>query len=746
MVLSIIVVASYILLLVLALAFHWGRGGQPALRWMAAYQAASVLLVGTYAAGPILGTPIPGIVTALLHLLCLSLLGAVTFEYIEHPGAWVWPASGGLAMLALVAGGMLEPMPGMFGQAWLPALTGSPPSPVAVAAIGLWLLGLWTQLGFVVASLQQARLPLHANRRLFWGLAIPVVLGGEALAVWGQGLSPAVAQVVRLAGVVGLSYALIATRLFDVRNFARHVVMQVLLLIVTTVFLLLAIQLASVAGSTGWALGLIPVALGVGLVYQIVRGLAEPAIRQLVLNTGYDTSRSTREFSERVANLLDVPELARAVAGTFGTMFGARHVILLLLTTQKDGWVTLQPVPVKGREPVPPTTFAANNPVVGALQRQREPLLQYDVDVDPAYRSLAAAERDWLRNLGVDVYLPVRDGADTLAVFAVGPRASGDPYRAEELGLLAALVDQSATVLKNSRLFMDLKALNDSNETLNRSLQSTNEALGRMSEVKSDFITIASHELRTPLAQLRGYAELLGAAVGQGSLQPEAVRDIVDSIQLAADRMDHVYTQMLDVSQLDVDAVELRLDDTSMDVVLRSAAEPYLAAMRERKLSLTVQGLRQLPSVRADAPRLVQAFGHLIGNAVKYTPDGGRIEIAARVVNANGGSPSVEVVVADSGIGIEPRYHELIFEKFFRTGNVIQHSTGATKFMGAGPGLGLPLAKGIIERHGGRIWVESSGQDLKALPGSRFHVVLPVNPPPFMQAAATPATVRQPTG
>jgi signal transduction histidine kinase len=86
----------------------------------------------------------------------------------------------------------------------------------------------------------------------------------------------------------------------------------------------------------------------------------------------------------------------------------------------------------------------------------------------------------------------------------------------------------------------------------------------------------------------------------------------------------------------------------------------------------------------------------------------------------------VEIVVSDTGIGIDPRYHELIFVKFYQTGELALHSTGKTKFKGGGPGLGLAIARGVVEAHQGRIWVESSGHDEENCPGSKFTVVLPV--------------------
>jgi signal transduction histidine kinase len=118
----------------------------------------------------------------------------------------------------------------------------------------------------------------------------------------------------------------------------------------------------------------------------------------------------------------------------------------------------------------------------------------------------------------------------------------------------------------------------------------------------------------------------------------------------------------------------------------------------------------------------------LIGNAIKYTPDDGNISIqASSVPSRQDRDEYVEVVIADKGIGIDPKYQELIFEKFFRIGDSQLHSTSDTKFKGAGPGLGLHIARGVIEAHGGRIWVESEGEDEQRLPGSRFHIILPVH-------------------
>jgi signal transduction histidine kinase len=122
-------------------------------------------------------------------------------------------------------------------------------------------------------------------------------------------------------------------------------------------------------------------------------------------------------------------------------------------------------------------------------------------------------------------------------------------------------------------------------------------------------------------------------------------------------------------------------------------------------------------------------------NAIKYTPDGGQVLITGSPLPDSEGrsaQPGVQIAVADTGIGIDPGHQARIFDKFYQTGEVGLHSSSTVKFQGGGPGLGLAIVKGIVEAHHGRVWVESSGCDTEACPGSCFYVVLPEKQPSMM--------------
>jgi signal transduction histidine kinase len=268
-------------------------------------------------------------------------------------------------------------------------------------------------------------------------------------------------------------------------------------------------------------------------------------------------------------------------------------------------------------------------------------------------------------------------------------------------------------------------------ESLRISHIAAKEQMHRLDDVKTDFVTIASHELRTPLSQIRGYADILDALYEQDMLNSDQLGDMIFNIRKAAERMEEIIAAMLDVSQLDVNAMDLRFTEVTLESVLRLAIEPLTEVIKQRKINLTARGLRGLPTIQADMQRLVQAFRNVIINAIKFTPDGGRIEITAslRPTIPPEDKAYLLVAITDTGVGINPDHLELIFHKFFRGYDPGLHSTGAYKFMGAGPGLGLTIAKGVIEGHGGEIWAESAGHDMDKLPGSSFYVLIPIKPP-----------------
>jgi signal transduction histidine kinase len=252
------------------------------------------------------------------------------------------------------------------------------------------------------------------------------------------------------------------------------------------------------------------------------------------------------------------------------------------------------------------------------------------------------------------------------------------------------------------------------------------DQLERLDRTKSDFIGVASHELRTPLTSLRGSSQILlnDPAIKENPLHQE----LVSTIYSGAVRLHEIVDSMLDMIKIDSRALQLYPKPLSVSALIQTVCNGFARSVAERNLTLTVENMQGLPEIEADLGALRKVFSNLIVNAIKYTPDGGMITISGRgVASGDKDLPEgIQVVVSDTGIGIDPEFQELIFHKFYQTGELALHSTSKTQFKGGGPGLGLAIARGIVEAHGGKLWVESPGFDEKTCPGSKFYVFLPL--------------------
>ncbi|HET7142687.1 MAG TPA: ATP-binding protein [Anaerolineales bacterium] len=252
-------------------------------------------------------------------------------------------------------------------------------------------------------------------------------------------------------------------------------------------------------------------------------------------------------------------------------------------------------------------------------------------------------------------------------------------------------------------------------------LERTNQILKNIDRTKTDFIQISAHELRTPLTLIMGYSQMLE----QDTKSDPQLLKLAQGILSGSERMTDIVNSMLDVSRIDSNALLLKKTGLQIEMLIAKVHKGFIKAFDERKIEFRTEGLGELPMVLADPDLIHKVFYHLVMNAIKFTPNGGSVSVSGKYLNGDV-PPQVEIVVCDTGIGIDPESSSIIFEKFQQTGEVLLHSSSKTNFKGGGPGLGLAIARGIVEAHGGRIWVESPGHNEETNPGSKFFVSLPV--------------------
>jgi len=291
----------------------------------------------------------------------------------------------------------------------------------------------------------------------------------------------------------------------------------------------------------------------------------------------------------------------------------------------------------------------------------------------------------------------------------VGTQDNEIPITEGDRELIAVLANQIGQTLDNARLFektwrsqqeLELKV-----EERTRQLTQALEELKKISKRKSDFISSVSHEIRTPLTSIKGYAAILLASK-LGAL-PEEVRSRLEKINRHSDELVHMVNDLLDISRIESGKIEIKKEFLNLKVIIDKIVDLFSEQLKIKNISFGSFIPNDCQEILADRSQIERVFINLVGNALKFTPQNGKIDINANYINK-----IIQIDIRDSGFGIPQDAQESIFDEFFRVDNTINQEVKGT-------GLGLTLVKRIIEAHQGRIWVKS-----KVGEGSTFSFTL----------------------
>jgi len=357
-----------------------------------------------------------------------------------------------------------------------------------------------------------------------------------------------------------------------------------------------------------------------------------------------------------------------------------------------------------------------------SVSRNGETLLIKDVSTAEKW-----SQPEWLPLdyswMGVPLYLKDNVVGQLMVSRARAPFTEDD-------GLLATTFALQATVaLENSRLYHEVTGMNQMMERMvSERVDELNKAyvtLEKHDKNKAAFIQVAAHELRTPLTVIKGF---LGMLQIDPTLQSnKMLSDAMEGVMRGTNRLHQIVNSMLDVVRLDNQVIIPHVESVSLGLILRLIHKDYAEDLTARNLTLTLDdSIKEIPPLMADSELLKKALDQVIVNAIKFTPDGGLIDVSARLVEDAKRGKMAEIMVKDSGIGIDPEHHKVIFEKLYQLGEVQLHSSSRTNYKGGGAGLGLAIAAGIVRALQGTIWVESLGKDEEKFLGSTFFIRLPL--------------------
>lgn len=252
-------------------------------------------------------------------------------------------------------------------------------------------------------------------------------------------------------------------------------------------------------------------------------------------------------------------------------------------------------------------------------------------------------------------------------------------------------------------------------------LVKSNEKLKELDKMKTDFLSTVSHELRTPLTSILGFAKIIKKRYG-GNIEPlinnedkkliKTSNQIIENIDIIAsegERLTHLINEVLDIAKMEEGQTEWNIREVSPKEIVENAIAATYGLFQQKDIKLVKKIDEDLPIIHGDSGRLMQVVINLISNAVKFTEKG---YVACEVKKDN---DEVIFSIIDTGVGIEEKYYQKVFEKFKQVGNTLTNKPKGT-------GLGLPICKQIVESHGGRIWVESEKGK-----GSKFSFALPID-------------------
>ena len=285
---------------------------------------------------------------------------------------------------------------------------------------------------------------------------------------------------------------------------------------------------------------------------------------------------------------------------------------------------------------------------------------------------------------------------------AVGFILMGNPSNYAKLTegdveLLSVLTSQIGTAIENTSLYTELF---DSHQDLERrvkertqELDRLNEELQRLNKMKSDFVSAVSHELRTPLTSIKGYASIL--MTGKlGEVAP-AQKERLQKIDKHSNSLTRLVNNLLDIARIESGRMQMDTREISVKETLDSVMDIIAPQAKEKNITLKINVKIKPDRIKADPTQLERVFINLLGNAVKFTPEKGKITISC-----HDKKDLVEFSIEDTGMGIPKEDVEKVFEEFFRSDNALGQKVKGT-------GLGLSLVKKMIEAHKGRIRVES---------------------------------------
>lgn len=499
-----------------------------------------------------------------------------------------------------------------------------------------------------------------------------------------------------------ISYNIIRHGLFDIRWAAVRTLTYVLsLTVLAVVFFVLSAIISNLffkdlflVAQNPFSIGLLLILL---LIFQPVKKFFDRFTNRIFYRNDYDRDEFFTRFNKLLTSTTYLRSLLEQVANEIASNFKSSQVFIYVYT--RDG----------------------NHTSAGTEHYPR--LLKSDIDYlqdisNKNTKVIVASllnEEDPIKLFMIkhhlELIIPLIQ-ADFVGYCFLGENQTSNYYSPRDINVLTVVADELVIAIQNRLSIQEVRDVNAASlqarvDIATKELRMSNESLRKMDEEKDEFVSVVSHELRTPLSVIRGYVDLLKRG-RLGTLNKDQ-KKVLGKMDKSDKSLINLVNDMLDLSKLEANKLEVNLSNNSIDDLINNSLEQMQILYKSKNISLSYEGVRA--QIKTNPEQFERIMYNLLSNSYKFTPNNGSVKVTA-IINKN--KHLATICIADTGIGISETDIAGIFRKFSQLNNYLQRQSSGT-------GLGLSISKGLVEKLGGTIWVES-----EVGVGSKFYFTIPL--------------------
>jgi signal transduction histidine kinase len=441
---------------------------------------------------------------------------------------------------------------------------------------------------------------------------------------------------------------------------------------------------------------------------------------KLIVRTDIELNRTQEELDKKIIGLYALQRLSRAISATMEEnqifkMIGPAYLeelglekacALLWSQTEKRFLLTIN-IGYSQDEAEAIKAYANSNKDRYLELIKSEAALS---SITPALDIFAKEEVNRIFKVESFIISPILPKEGNRGLLFVGTQSLDTLINEGDEELITILANQLGQAIENARLFEKTwrahQDLERKVEERTRDLKVALDELKNISNRKTDFVSSVSHELRTPLTSIKGYASILLA--GKLGDLPSDIRERLDKINRHSDELVHLVDDLLDIARIESGRMTMAKEPLVLKNIIEGVSDLLSAQLKENHIELSFNIAPEANAIFADRNQIERIFINVIDNAIKFSPQKGKI-----IIEAHKEKNDVQIDITDTGCGIPEEALEKIFEEFYRVDNPINQETKGT-------GLGLALVKRIVQTHNGKIWVKS-----KVGNGSTFSFTIP---------------------